>query len=97
MSVKPRVPPDSAHVVVYSVDWCPYCRNALSLLGSKGVDVLKVDVDGDPKTRAWLTQATGQSTVPQVFIAGQSYGGFTDIASMERRGELDPLLVAPKS
>ena len=60
----------------------------------KGVTYERVDVDGDHATRAWLREATGQSTVPQVFIDGRSYGGYTDIAALDRRGELDELLAA---
>ena len=55
----------------------------------------RVDVDGDRAARAWLRDETGQSTVPQVFIAGRSVGGYSDIAALDRRGELDVLLHPP--
>jgi len=65
---------------------------ALRLFQSKGVDYEQVDVTGDAAKRAWLLEATGQHTVPQVFIDGRPYGGYTDVAALDRRGELDPLL-----
>jgi glutaredoxin 3 len=84
----------AAPVKIYVTAFCGYCRAALQLLDQKGVKYERVDVDGDHATRAWLREATGQSTVPQVFIDGRSYGGYTDIAALDRRGELDELLAA---
>ncbi len=84
----------AAPVKIYVTAFCGYCRAALQLLDQKGVKYERVDVDGDHQTRAWLREATGQSTVPQVFIDGRSYGGYTDIAALDRRGELDELLAA---
>lgn len=81
-----------AEVVVYTVNWCPYCRMAVQLLRDKGVAFEQIDVDGDRDKRAWLREATGQSTVPQIFIGGRSIGGYTDMAALDRRGELEPLL-----
>lgn len=81
-----------AKVVLYTTAWCPYCRMALELFRIKGVDVENIDVQGDHEKRQWLREATGQSTVPQIFIAGKSYGGYSDVSAMDRRGELDPLL-----
>ena len=81
-----------AEVRIYTTPWCGYCHAAKALLDGKGVRYEEIDVQGDPEKRAWLRQATGQHTVPQVFIDGRSYGGFTDIEALDRRGELDPLL-----
>jgi glutaredoxin 3 len=81
-----------APVKVYVTAYCPYCHAALRLLEDKGVPYERVDVDGDRPARAWLQKETGQHTVPQVFIGGRSYGGYTDIAALDRRGELDALL-----
>jgi len=81
-----------ADVKIYTTAWCGYCRAALALLDDKGVSYENIDVDGDREKRTWLLEVTGQRTVPQVFIDGKPYGGFTDIAALDRRGELDPLL-----
>ncbi|MBX3248992.1 MAG: glutaredoxin 3 [Myxococcales bacterium] len=81
-----------AEVRIYTTPWCPYCRLALGLLRDKGVAFEEIDVSGDEAKRAWLRDATGQTTVPQVFIDGRSVGGYTDIAALDRRGELDELL-----
>jgi glutaredoxin 3 len=85
----------AAPVKIYVTAYCPYCHAALRLLDDKGVTYERVDVDGDRAARAWLRDETGQSTVPQVFIAGRSVGGYSDIAALDRRGELDGLLHPP--
>lgn len=79
-------------VKVYLTTWCPYCQRAEALLNHKGVAYEAIDVDGQPEVRAWLAKETGQRTVPQIFIDGESIGGFTELAALERAGALDEKL-----
>jgi glutaredoxin 3 len=81
----------AAEVKIFTTPWCGYCRSAITLLERKGVDFEQVDAD-DRKTRAWLRDVTGRTTVPQVFIDGRPVGGYTDIRALDERGELDRLL-----
>ena len=81
-----------AKVDVYSTSYCPYCRAAERLLSAKGVAFELHDVTHDPDKRHWLVEATGLTTVPQIFINDQPVGGFTDLQALDRRGELEPLL-----
>ena len=48
----------------------------------------EIDVSGDHARRAWLVEATGQRTVPQIFIGGESIGGYDELAALDRSGEL---------
>src|SRR4051812_39969112 len=84
-----------ANVVLYTTSWCPYCHQAKRLLASKKAPFTEVDVDDRPDLRSFLVSTSGQQTVPQVFINGESIGGFTELASLDRRGLLDQLLGAP--
>ncbi len=79
-------------VQIYSKQNCPYCVRAKLLLQKKGVAFEEIDVENDDARRAWLVEASGQRTVPQVFVDGRSLGGFTDIDALDRKGELDPIL-----
>lgn len=65
---------------------------AKALLKKKGVTFEEINVAGDPKARAWLQKATGQHTVPQIFIDDVSYGGYSDIAALDQAGQLDKKL-----
>jgi glutaredoxin 3 len=89
----------SAHadVRIYLTNWCPYCAAAKRLLTGKGVRFTEVDVEGRQDLRGWLASATGQRTVPQVFVNGQPLGGYSDIDALDQEGGLDPLLAqAPR-
>lgn len=81
-----------ADVLVYTTQWCPYCRAAKMLLHGKQVAFEEIDVDGRDDLRRWLEKASGQHTVPQVFINGKSMGGYSDINALDQAGELDSLL-----
>lgn len=79
-------------VRLYTKRNCPYCVRAKALLDRKGVAYQEIDAEGDEALRSWLVKATGQMTVPQVFVGDRSLGGFSDIAALDRAGDLDPIL-----
>lgn len=82
----------AARVVLYSTDYCPYCTRAKMLLSKKNVLFEEVNVEDRPELRSWLVSASGQRTVPQIFVNNRPIGGFTDMAALDRTGELDRLL-----
>ena len=82
----------SASVRIYTRRGCGYCDAALDLLRAKGIAFDEVDATGDQTVRRWLADVTGQATVPQIFIDGRSIGGYTELAGLDRRGELDRML-----
>src|ERR1700722_6358944 len=81
-----------AQVSLYTTDYCPYCTRAKALLGTKNVPFTEVAVDERPDLRSWLISASGQRTVPQIFINGRSVGGFSELAELDKKGALDRLL-----
>ncbi len=85
----------SADVLLYRTPYCSYCTRARLLLEEKGVAFREVDVSRDLALRAWLREATGRHTVPQIFINGKPIGGYDDLARLDREGTLDRLLAEP--
>ena len=75
-------------VKVYTTTFCAYCIRAKSLLAKRGITYEEINVSDDPEKRAWLVTATRQKTVPQIFIGGESIGGFDELAALDRAGEL---------
>ena len=83
-----------ATIEIYTTPTCPYCHAAKALLNEKGADFTEITVL-DPGKRAAMTErANGRRTVPQIFIGATHVGGYDDMAALERRGQLDPLLAS---
>lgn len=83
-----------APVRIYTRRGCGWCEMALDLLRKKGVAFEHVDASGDQALRQWLAETTGQSTVPQIFIADRPIGGYSELSALDRAGELDRMLAA---
>ena len=82
----------SAEVIVYATRFCPYCMMARRLLKKKGIKFEEISVSGDNALWDEMEQKSGRNTVPQIFINGESVGGYDDIAALDRRGELNQKL-----
>src|SRR5262245_10358266 len=81
-----------AEIVMYTKSWCPYCDRAKSLLREKGQTWTEIDIEAQPEQRDEMVRRSHRTSVPQIFIGDRHVGGFDDLAELERRGELDPLL-----
>jgi glutaredoxin 3 len=84
----------ATEVTVYTTRVCSYCIAAKRLLTARGVAYQEIDVSSDDAKRAWLVEATGRRTVPQIFIAGESIGGYDELAALDKSGELAKKLAA---
>lgn len=82
-----------AKIEVFTKFLCPYCSRAKALLDRKGAEYLEIDVTMDRAGfNAMVERAGGARTVPQIFIDGKHIGGSDDMAALDARGGLDPLL-----
>ncbi len=79
-------------IVIYSSSLCGFCHAAKHLLASKGLAFEEILVDNQPALRADVMQRSGQRTVPQIWIGERHVGGYTDLAELDKRGELEQLL-----
>ena len=85
-----------AKVEVYTTAYCPYCRQAKSLLKQKGVTFEEIDVSGDAALRDKMIELSGgRHTVPEIFINGKIVGGYDELRALDDEGKLDPLLNEP--
>lgn len=89
MAQIPRPEHVEAHVIAYTTPWCGYCIAARRLLNKRSIEFTEFDVAGNAEARGWLAELSGQRTVPQIFIGGQSIGGFTELLALDRSGELE--------
>ncbi|MFO1239775.1 MAG: glutaredoxin 3 [Sphingomonadaceae bacterium] len=85
-----------ADIEIYTKFLCPYCTRAKALLDSKGAAFREIDVTMDAALRrTMMDRSNGRTTVPQIFINGQHIGGSDELAALDARGGLDPLLGQP--
>ena len=83
-----------AKVVMYTTEWCPYCRRAEALLRAKGAEIEMIDVDAQPDRRAEMQRRSNRRTVAQIWIGATHVGGCDDLHDLERQGRLAALLAA---
>ena len=80
-------------VEIYTWRFCPFCLRAKALLNEKGVQFTEYSIDGDNDARIKMSErAGGRTTVPQIFINGESIGGCDELYALERNNELNELL-----
>ncbi|HSA06507.1 MAG TPA: glutaredoxin 3 [Candidatus Gastranaerophilales bacterium] len=88
-----------AKVVIYTVDYCPYCNKAKKLLNERGIDFENIDItsnEGEMREKIGeMIGSTGRTTVPQIFINSKHIGGYTDLKELNESGKLDILLKEP--
>lgn len=76
-------------VEMYSKKPCPFCDRAKSLLQSKGVDFVEIDITDDEAQTIKMMQRSNQRTVPQIFIDNEPIGGFDQLARLNTKGVLN--------
>ena len=82
-----------SRILLYTTQFCGYCRAAKNLLRSKGLDYEEIDVGFEPGKRVEMVdRAGGLRSVPQIFIYGRHVGGYDELAALEREGRLDDWL-----
>ena len=85
---------DANGVTLYTTEPCSFCRQAKTLLESRGVDFSEVNLARDPEGRADLVALTGQMTFPQIVVGERAIGGFRELVEADRDGRLEALLAA---
>ena len=82
----------TAEVIMYATRFCPYCMRARRLLKNKKVEFKEISVGSNNELWAEMERLSNRNTVPQIFINGESVGGYDDIAALDRDQQLDKLL-----
>jgi glutaredoxin 3 len=63
---------DENGVVLYTTEPCGFCRQAKTLLQTRGFDYREINLAKDPDGRADLVALTGQMTFPQIVVPARS-------------------------
>ncbi len=79
-------------VKVYTMDYCPYCERAKSLLKTRGIVFEEIRVaNDDDATWDSLYKKAGMRTMPQILLGEKVIGGYSDLASMDSQDQLQSL------
>lgn len=83
----------SKAVTIYTIDNCPYCSRAKTLLGARKIEFTEVKVNRDDEcTRADLEERSGLKTFPQIFFGNHPIGGFRDLQRIDEEQNLKELI-----
>ena len=91
---------DDTPVVLFSLSWCSFCRAIKQLLNTLNIIYYEYELDRgeflEPtlqrQVRLSLSQVTGSTTLPQLFIARESVGGYTETVAALKSGRLQQQL-----
>lgn len=69
-------------IVVYTTQYCSFCRAAKKFLETKGLAFEEVPLDDNPELRAEVSGRNGNyRTVPMIEIDGKFIGGYSELVS----------------
>jgi mycoredoxin len=55
------------HVIMYSTEWCGYCRRLKTAFKAEKIDYTEVDIEADPEAAEFVASVNGgNQTVPTV-------------------------------
>jgi cysteine synthase len=98
--VRASIESQAEPVVLFALQWCEFCWAVRKLFARCSIAYRSVDIDAvenqrddwGGKVRAALTEHSGVSTIPQLFIGGALIGGASDTFAAFERGELQARL-----
>jgi glutaredoxin 3 len=81
------------NVTVYTIDACPYCDRAKSLLTQRGIGYKEIFIDrsNDEEVTA-VRQRSGMRTFPQIYHGDRLIGGFSDLEAQDKVDALRSLV-----
>ncbi|MDO5708195.1 MAG: glutaredoxin 3 [Andreesenia angusta] len=76
-------------IVIYTKNYCPYCKRAVAFLERNNLEFENVDVTNDEELLKPVSKKTGVTTVPQVFVDDEFIGGYDDMVALKKAGEIN--------
>ena len=81
--------------MVFSRDYCPFCKATKDKLTEKGIEFKAVEMDLIPdghEMHAALKKMINKRTVPQTFVNKKLIGGNDDLQAAVKNGSFDKML-----
>ena len=80
-------------VTIYDTELCTTCWSVQSLLEKRDIPYEHVIVVEDSEEHHALSERTGMTTLPQVFVGSVLLGGYEETLVADQAGMLEDLLV----
>ena len=77
------------NIEMYTRPGCSYCISAKNLLNNRDLDFVEYNVAIESHRFNEMLVRSPQRTFPQIFIDGESVGGFEELASLDRAKKLN--------
>lgn len=65
--------------VIVGAEWCSFCKDAVSLMDSEGVEYQYIDTMTEEDKASELIKKAGKTSLPQIFDGEDYVGGFTEL------------------
>ena len=83
------------NVVVYTLDYCPFCKKAVKTLEEKGIDFENIDATRDEekisKELKEKYKITGEVTYPQIIVENRRFGGNDTLQESIQNGNFNKI------
>ncbi|HUP58178.1 MAG TPA: glutaredoxin domain-containing protein [Bdellovibrionota bacterium] len=81
-----------AKVTLYTMEYCPYCKQAKALLTRRGIAFEEILVPDDDEAQ-WdaLQKLSGMRTMPQIFHGDRLIGGYQELSELDGQDALASL------
>lgn len=82
----------AAKIHMYSTPWCGYCAAAREFLNERELPFEDIDVSMNAELRQQMTELSGGTTVPQIFVNDKPIGGYDDMMALVAANKFDALV-----
>ena len=83
-------------VIVYTLNYCPFCKKAKNILREKNIPFEEIDItpneEENSKKIAEEYKIKGEITFPQIIIGENRIGGCSDLEQLIANNRLNELL-----
>ncbi len=81
------------NIIMYSGPLCNFCDAAKRLLLRNNLEFKEIDISTkDGLREEMIKKANGRRTIPQIFFDNHHVGGYQELRTLEKNGELNNLL-----
>jgi len=78
------------NITMYSGPMCAFCDAAKRLLVRNNLEFKEIDISSKEGLRDEMIQkANGKRTIPQIFFNNEHIGGYQELRTLEKNGELE--------